>query len=141
MPELIRFGVSLNSELLERFDALNELKGYKTRSEAIRDLIREELVEQEWQGEDADRETVGVFSLVYDHHQNELSQVLNAIQHDHLELIVSSTHIHVDHHNCLEVIILRGSSQKIRQVTDRISSTRGVKHGKLIMTSTGSDLK
>lgn len=141
MPELIRFGVSLNSELLERFDVLNELKGYKTRSEAIRDLIREELVEQEWQGEDADRETVGVFSIIYDHHQNELSQVLNGIQHDHLELIVSTTHIHVDHHNCLEVIILRGSSQRIRQVTDRIASTRGVKHGKLIMTSTGSDLK
>jgi CopG family nickel-responsive transcriptional regulator len=141
MPELIRFGVSLNSDLLKQFDALIEAKGYKTRSEAIRDLIREDLVEQEWQGRDSNRETVGVFSLVYDHHQNELSNVLNRIQHDNLELIVSTTHIHVDHHNCLEVIILRGSSRKIQDVTNRLSSTRGVMHSKLIMTSTGSDLK
>jgi CopG family transcriptional regulator, nickel-responsive regulator len=139
MPGVTRFGVSLGNELLEKFDSLNQVKGYKNRSEAIRDLIRDELVEQEWQEGDQ-QETVGVYSLVYDHHQNELSRILNGIQHDHLELIVSTTHIHVDHHNCLEVIILRGSSERIREVTNRLGSTRGVKNGKLIMTSTGSDL-
>lgn len=140
MPEIIRFGVSLDTQLLEKFDALNSEKGYKNRSEAIRDLIRNELVEQEWTG-DENGETVGVFSLVYDHHRNEISQELNHIQHESLELIVSTTHVHVDFHNCLEVIILRGSSRKIREVTNRLGSTRGVKHGKLIMTSTGSGLK
>ena len=138
MSKVTRFGVSLNSELLKKFDTLNETKGYKTRSESIRDLIRDELVSQEWI--DKDEETVGVFSLVYNHHQNELSQVLNHIQHENLDIIVSSTHIHVDQHNCLEVIILRGSSEKIRKITYGLSSTRGVKHGKLIMTSTGSKL-
>jgi len=138
MSDITRFGVSLNSELLKKFDTLNEAKGYKTRSEAIRDLIREELVTQEWA--DKEHETVGVFSLVYDHHQSELSRILNHIQHENLDIIVSSTHIHVDHRNCLEVIILRGSSEKIRQITNKLSSTRGVKHGKLIMTSTGSKL-
>lgn len=138
MSKVTRFGVSLNSELLKKFDALNETKGYQTRSEAIRDLIRDELVSQEWAGKSG--ETVGVFSLVYDHHQNELSHVLNHIQHDNLDIIVSTTHIHVDHHNCLEVIILRGDSEKIRDIANKLASTRGVKHGKLIMTSTGSEL-
>lgn len=141
MSEITRFGVSLNSELLEKFDALNDSKGYKTRSEAIRDLIRDELVSHEWDGkEDKNEETIGVLSMIYDHHQNELSRELNHHQHQHLDLIVSSTHIHVDHHNCLEVIILKGRSDDIRRITDKLSSTRGVKHTKLIMTSTGSAL-
>ncbi|MCP4158286.1 MAG: nickel-responsive transcriptional regulator NikR [bacterium] len=138
MSKVTRFGVSLNSELLNKFDTLNDSKGYKTRSEAIRDLIRDELVSEEWTGKV--EETVGVFSLIYDHHQNELSTILNHIQHEHLDIIVSSTHIHVDHHNCLEVIILKGKSDKILEVSNKLSSTRGVKHGKLNMTSTGSKL-
>ncbi len=142
MSDITRFGVSLNSELLQKFDHLNETKGYKTRSEAIRDLIRDELVTQEWQDDsNKDAETVGVFSLVYDHHQNDLSQNLNAVQHEYLDVIISSTHVHVDHHNCLEVIILRGKSESIRNVSAKLGSTRGVKHGKLIMTTTGSSLE
>lgn len=133
-----RFGVSLDSTLLTTFDQLIESKGYQNRSEAIRDLIRDKLVEHQWSS--SSEETVGVFSFVYDHHQNELSQALNNIQHQHLDIIVSSTHVHVDHHNCLEVIILKGSSTKIRSITDKLASTRGVKHGKLIMTSTGAQL-
>ena len=139
MSKVIRFGVSLDSDLLKKFDDIIKSKGYKNRSEAIRDLIREELVSKEWG--DKNKETVGVFSLVYDHHQNELSHVLNNIQHDSLDIVRSSTHVHIDHHNCLEVIILKGKSSEIKKLTDELASTRGIKHGKLIMTSTGSDLK
>ena len=139
MSKITRFGVSLESMLLEKFDRLNTQKGYKNRSEAIRDLIREKLVSEEWGS--SEHETVGVFSLVYDHHQRELNKILNHIQHQYLEVIVSSTHVHIDHHNCLEVIILRGKTDIIKKITDQLASTRGVKHGKLIMTSTGSDLK
>jgi CopG family nickel-responsive transcriptional regulator len=138
MSKITRFGVSLESMLLEKFDRLNSQKGYKNRSEAIRDLIREKLVSEEWGS--SEHETVGVFSLVYDHHQRELNKILNHIQHQYLEVIVSSTHVHIDHHNCLEVIILRGKTDVIKKITDQLASTRGVKHGKLIMTSTGSDL-
>jgi len=138
MSGITRFGVSLPSTLLEKFDRLIEERGYKNRSEAIRDLIRERMVAEEWAA--ADRETVGVFSLVYNHEQRELNQILTNIQHRYVDIIVSSTHIHIDHHNCLEVIILKGQSSLIKKITDELASTRGVKHGKLIMTSTGSGL-
>ncbi len=138
MSQLTRFGVSVESGLLEKFDRHIEEKSYKNRSEAIRDLIREKLISEEWAASDS--ETVGVFSLVYDHHQRDLNKTLNEIQHQHVEVIVSSTHVHIDHHNCLEVIILRGKSSIIKKITHQLSSTRGVKHGQLIMTSTGSDI-
>lgn len=140
MSKITRFGVSLESSLLEKFDRLNEQKGYKNRSEAIRDLIREKMVSEEWESSDPEHETVGVFSLVYDHHQRDLNKTLNSIQHKHVDVIVSSTHVHIDHHNCLEVIILRGKRDVIRKISDELASTRGVKHGKLITTSTGTDL-
>lgn len=138
MSKITRFGVSLETSLLEKFDDLNQRTGYKNRSEAIRDLIREKLVSEEWSAED--NVTVGVYSLVYDHHQRDLNKVLNNIQHKFLDVIVSSTHVHIDHHNCLEVIILKGKTSIIKQITSELSATRGVKHGKLIMTSTGSQL-
>lgn len=138
MSELIRFGVSLPSTLLEKFDKLIDQAGYQSRSEAIRDLIREKIVSEEWAS--ADQETVGVFSLVFDHEQRELNKTLTRIQHRYVDYIISSTHIHIDHHNCLEVIILRGKSSIIKKITDELGSTRGVKHGKLIMTSTGSNI-
>lgn len=138
MSEITRFGVSLKSTLLEKFDRLIEQTGYKNRSEAIRDLIRERMITEEWAS--SEQETVGVFSLVYNHEQRELNKILNNIQHRYVDIIVSSTHIHIDHHNCLEVIILRGKSSLIKKITDELASTRGVKHGKLIMTSTGSNI-
>jgi len=138
MGNLKRFGVSLNSDLLTKFDKLIDNKGYGNRSEAIRDLIREELVSEEWKS--GNKETVGVFSLVYDHHESDISQLINNIQHNNLNIIRSSTHVHIDHHNCLEVIILKGKSKEIKKLTDQLSSTKGIKHGKLIMTSTGSGL-
>lgn len=140
MSKITRFGVSLESSLLEKFDRLNEQKGYKNRSEAIRDLIREKMVTEEWASSDSAHETVGVFSLVYDHHQRDLNQTLNGIQHRYVDVIVSSTHVHIDHHNCLEVIILRGKQDIIKKISDELASTRGVKHGKLITTSTGENL-
>jgi len=135
MSKITRFGVSLDSELLRRFDALIGKLGYGNRSEAIRDLIRDRLAIKDWESEKA--ETVGVLALVYDHETRELTENLNAIQHRHIDLVVASTHIHLDAHNCLEVIILKGSSGLIRKISDRLLITKSVKHGGLIRTTTG----
>lgn len=138
MGETIRFGVSLDLDLLSRFDQLCSDKSYQTRSEAIRDLIRNALVQQQW--EDETQENVGVLSLVYDHHQSDLTQKLTRIQHDALELVITSLHVHLDHDNCLEVLILRGPGRDIRHTAQKLSSTKGVKHGNLNMATTGKDL-
>ena len=138
MKKVTRFGVSLEAELLEKFDALVEKIGYRSRSEALRDLIRERLVSEEWKEEE--KETVGILGLVFGHEKRELTETLTRIQHQYLDMIISSTHIHLDHHNCLEVIILRGKSTLIKKVTDDLLSTRSVKHGKLLMTTTGSGI-
>ena len=135
--ELARFGVSVDSELLERFDELISSKGYKNRSEAIRDLIRDYLVEYEWE---EDVETMGAITMVYDHHKRELSESLISLQHDYHSSIISSTHIHIDEHNCLEVVVVRGKGSMVKEIADKLISTRGVKHGKLAMTTTGKNL-
>ena len=137
MKELIRFGVSISSGLLDKFDELIETKGYVNRSEAIRDLIRDYLVEHEWE---KDAETMGAVTLVYDHHMRELTESLTALQHDFHSSVISSMHVHVDEHNCLEVIVIRGKGSKVKEIADRLISTKGVKHGKLTMTTTGRDL-
>ena len=138
MGKVVRFGVSVEGELLKKFDRLIDNTGYSNRSEAIRDLIRERLVRKEW--EDKDKETVGILGLVYDHEKRELTENLTRIQHEHLHATIASTHIHLDHHNCLEVIILKGKSGFIRKIADQLLSTKSVKHGELIMTSTGTDV-
>lgn len=138
MGKTIRFGVSLDIDLLTRFDDLCREKSYQTRSEAIRDLIRNALVQKEW--EDGGEETVGVLSLVYDHHHSDLSQKLTEIQHQALDVIVTSMHIHLDHHNCLEVLVLRGSGQTIRETSQKLISTKGVKHGSLNLTTSGREI-
>jgi CopG family transcriptional regulator, nickel-responsive regulator len=134
----IRFGVSLDSDLLDKFDTLTEERCYQTRSEAIRDLIRGCLVEKEW--EDLGKEIVGTVTLIYDHHQQDLAQKLTEIQHDALECIVTSLHVHLDHHNCMEVLVLRGPGEQVRSLAQRLSSTKGVKHGKLSLATMGKDL-
>ena len=139
MDIITRFGVSLKTDLLEKFDSLIEKTGYSSRSEAIRDLIRERLVSEEWK--DEDKETVGILGLVYNHEIRELTETLTKIQHRYINIIVSSTHIHLDHHNCLEVVVLRGKSSLIKRIADELLSTRRVKHGKLIMTTTGSEIE
>jgi len=138
MGKTIRFGVSLNSDLLEQFDHLCDEKSYPNRSEAIRDLIRAVLVEKEQQANET--EIAAVLSLVYDHHVSDLSQRLVEIQHDEHEVILTTVHVHLDHHNCLEVLILKGAGDAIRRLADRLIATKGVKHGKLTLTTTGQKL-
>jgi CopG family transcriptional regulator, nickel-responsive regulator len=138
MSELVRFGVSIGTDLLGRFDKLIESKNYANRSEAIRDLIRQNLVAEKWKS--SDKETVGVISLVYDHHQRELTEALTAMQHDFSEGAVSSLHVHLDHHHCLEVIVVRGEASAVKKLADRLIGVRGVLHGGLFPTSTGNEL-
>ena len=135
MSELIRFGVSIENHLLEKFDRLIQQRNYSNRSEAIRDLIRNELVQQEWKDEEA--EAVGTVTIIYDHHVRDLSSILTAVQHDFNEQIISTMHVHLDHHNCLEVLAVRGRTKTIRQIADALISIKGVKHGKLVMTTRG----
>jgi CopG family nickel-responsive transcriptional regulator len=138
MSGLMRFGVSIDSQLIKKFDALVARKGYATRSEAIRDMIRDSLVEQEWESED--RETVGTITIVYNHHTRELEHALTDMQHKSFHQIVSTLHVHLDAHNCLEVLVVKGMSREIRKIADRLIGTRGVKHGKLTTTTTGKEL-
>ena len=138
MSSLTRFGVSIDSQLIKKFDALIAKKGYTTRSEAIRDMIRDNLVEEEWAAED--RETVGTITLVYNHHTRELDHALTDLQHRSYHQIISALHVHLDAHNCLEVLVVKGKSREIRTIADRLIGTRGVKHGKLTTTTTGKEL-
>ena len=137
--KVARFGVSMDPELRDKFDRLIGQKGYANRSEAVRDLVREHLVEKEWQ--EVKGEVVGTVTLIYDHHVHDLSDKLTDLQHDHYRNIISSTHIHLDEHNCLEVLIVRGKSRDVRKIADKLIATKGVKHGKLVMTTTGKELK
>jgi len=137
MQKLARFGVSLDQELLEKFDRLIKERDYTCRSEAFRDLIRQELVEKQWQeGE----EIAGAITLIYDHHKRELVNKLMDIQHDFGGLIISSQHIHLDHNNCLEIIAVKGSAKKVQKLADSLKSVKGVKHGTLSMSTTGRDI-
>ncbi|WP_027716714.1 nickel-responsive transcriptional regulator NikR [Desulfuromonas sp. TF] len=138
MAELTRFGISIDDRLLKRFDALIAEKGYGNRSEAIRDLIRGALVEEQWARED--EETVGTVTLVYDHHTRDLSDKLTEQQHSHHDAIVSALHVHLDAHNCLEVVVVRGKAGEVRRLADELIGTKGVKHGKLVMSTTGREL-
>jgi len=139
MTELVRFGVSMNEQLLKMFDKKIVARGYVNRSEAVRDLIRNRLVEMEW--EDENQEVTGTITLVYDHHVRGLSHLLTELQHNWHELILAATHVHLDHHNCLEVLVVKGPAGKAREVADRLVGVKGVKHGQLTITSTGQSLK
>ncbi len=135
---LRRFSVSLEEELLEQFDAYIRERGYVNRSEAMRDLIRKEFISEQWE---QDGEVAGVVTLVYDHHQAQLQEKITEIQHEYYTLITSTTHVHRDHDNCLEVIIVKGKASRIKELAERIIAMRGVKNGKLTMTSTGHHLR
>jgi CopG family nickel-responsive transcriptional regulator len=138
MPHVVRFSASLDADLLERFDQATGRRGYSNRSEALRDLIRDALVREEWQG---DAEIVGTVTLVYDHHTRELADRLTRTQHDHHDIILSAMHVHLDHDNCLEVIAVQGRASVVQSVADALVGTRGVKHGKLTATTTGRTLR
>jgi CopG family nickel-responsive transcriptional regulator len=134
---LKRFSVSLEEDLLEKFDASISSHHYSNRSEAIRDLIRRELVNEEWE---QDSEVVGVVSLVYNHHQSQLQERITDLQHHYYRLITSTTHVHMEHHNCLEVTIVKGRASMVRELAEELIALRGVKNGNLTMTSTGGHL-
>jgi CopG family transcriptional regulator, nickel-responsive regulator len=138
MADLVRFGVSIPDDLLEKFDVLIAEQGYTNRSEAIRDLIRNRFVEDEWSRSAED--VVGTVTVVYNHEQSELAQKLTEIQHRKHDLIISSVHVHLDQHNCLEVLIMRGAPAEVKKAGELLISTRGVKHGKITMTTTGKEL-
>lgn len=138
MGNLVRTGVSLEHELLEKFDAAIAGKGYQNRSEAIRDLIRDSLVAEEIDG---NKVVVGTLTIVYDHHRPNLTERLVQAQHHAGGAVLAATHVHLDHHNCLEVIIMKGRGGDLKYLADGILSLRGVKHGQLVITSTGKHLK
>src|SRR6202140_4999042 len=139
MSELARIGVAIDSLLLQKFDHLIEQRGYTNRSEAFRDLIRDELVEKTW--ESPDSSVVGTVTLVYDHHVRMLSEKLTDIQHDFHRSILSTLHVHLDHDHCLEVLVVRGKSADVRKVADVLISTKGVKHGRLSLSTSGAELE
>jgi CopG family nickel-responsive transcriptional regulator len=139
MSGLSRIGVAIDSGLLDKFDRLIGQRGYTNRSEAFRDLIRDELVEKTW--ESPESVVVGTVTLVYDHHVRLLNEKLTSIQHDHHHAILSTLHVHLDHDNCLEVLVVRGRAGEVRKVADALISTKGVKHGRLTITTSGAELK
>jgi CopG family nickel-responsive transcriptional regulator len=139
MGTLARFSVAMDEDLLARFDDLVARRGVAVnRSEAVRDLVRDALVDAEW--EDSAEEIVGTVTMVFDHHTSDLSDKLDALQHAHHERIVSSMHVHLDAHNCLEVIVVKGTSEQVRAIADGLLGTKGVKHGKLVSTTAGRHL-
>ncbi|WP_297065704.1 nickel-responsive transcriptional regulator NikR [Thermococcus sp.] len=136
--KVVRFGVSVPEELLEKFDRIIERKGYVNRSEAIRDLMRDFIIRHEW--ETGDSEVAGTITMLYNHDEADVVKELLDLQHEYLEEIISSIHVHMDEHNCLEVVLVKGKASRIKEIADRLLSLKGVKHGKLVMTGTGKEL-
>jgi|UniRef100_A0A7V5N201 CopG family nickel-responsive transcriptional regulator len=138
MEKLARFGISIPEELLKAFDEYIERKHYANRSEAIRDLIRQKLVEEEWK--ESKEEVIGVITYLYDHHKRELTDKIIEIQHDHYNKIITTQHIHVDHERCLEAILVRGKANEIKDLADKIQAQKGVLHLNLALTTLGKSL-
>jgi CopG family transcriptional regulator, nickel-responsive regulator len=132
MEKITRFGVSIEPSLLEKFDRLMKKKRYSNRSEAIRDLIRQHLVREH--AKDPTATVIGTLTMVYDHHTGPLTDRLLEIQHNHHQEILTTTHIHIDHKTCLEVLVLKGKTRNIRTLADTITALKGIKHGELVIT-------
>lgn len=131
----VRFGVSMNRDLLKKFDALINELGLANRSEALRHLVRERLAEKEWDAPDL--EIIGTVTLVYNHEVRELTERLTELQHQFHRQIISTMHIHLDHHNCLEILAIKGRGREVKEIAERLLSTKGIKLGKLTTTTTG----
>lgn len=138
MSDLERYTITMPRELFVAFDERNERKGYRNRSEAIRDLVRDALIQEAWTN--PDERVAATVTLVYDHHTRALSDKITDVQHDFGEQIVSTLHVHLDHHNCLEVIVLRGTARQIHAAADALSCIKGVKHSRLTLTTEGKGL-
>ncbi len=134
MSDIVRFGISLENELLDNFDNLIKRRKYSNRSEAIRDLIRQELLKRDLE---EDREVAGAITFIYDHHQRNLLNKIIDVQHDYQDIIQSSQHVHLDHHNCLEIIAVKGNSKEVNKLSDTLKALKGVMHGSLSMSGTG----
>ena len=137
MSELSRFGISIDKKLLDRFDRLIREKKYTNRSEAFRDLIRQELVKREWK---EGREVAGAITFVYDHHYREILNKIVDTQHHFQKIIISTQHIHLDHENCLEIVAVKGSPRMVQELADSLKAIKGVRHGTLSMSSTGKGI-
>ena len=135
---VVRFSVSVPKELAKQLDQMTREKGYDNRSLAIADMIRAHLVEHRQQKSDA--VIAGSITLVYDHHQHHLQDLLTDLQHDHQKIIIATMHVHLDHDNCLEILAVKGDAREIKHLSDEMIAAKGVKHGKLTITSTGKDL-
>jgi CopG family nickel-responsive transcriptional regulator len=140
MGDLSRFGVSVEDELLQSFDELIASQGYANRSEALRDLMRDALVKAKLNDAPDTGEVLGTLTLVYDHHASELSDRMSDLQHEYFNLIVSVLHVHVNHDDCMEVIVLRGETGDVRSIAESLLSLKGVKHGKLFLTLSAREI-
>ncbi len=140
MNKLQRFGITVPEHLLNEYDRMLSEKGYKNRSEAIRDLIREKLVEEAWNKRHSTEIVAGTMALVYDHHAKGLSDTLIALQHEYYDIIMATIHIHLDTNNCLEVLVLKGEAWKLQRLGNQLSALRGIKHSKLTFSTTGATL-
>ena len=138
MSGLFRFGVSLDKALLDKFDRYIRERNYSNRSEAFRDLIRQELIKKEWQEGD---DVAGAITLIYDHHRRDLLGKITDLQHDYQKVIISTQHIHLDHDNCLEIIAVRGRAREVARLADTLKSIKSVKHVTLSMSSTGENIE
>lgn len=129
---IVRFGVSIEPDLLKKYDRVIKKEGYSNRSEALRDLIRKNIIIEK--NKNPDEQAIGTLTMIYDHHVGSLTDKLLYLQHDHAKDILVSTHVHIDHHNCLEVLILKGKTGKIQKLADNIRSLKGIKHGEIVIT-------
>jgi CopG family nickel-responsive transcriptional regulator len=132
VEKITRFGVSIEPELLKKFDKMIKKEGYENRSEAIRDLIRKNLIEDK--SKNPDEKVIGTLTMIYDHHTGNLANKLMDLQHNHTNEILSTTHIHIDHNNCLEVLIIKGNSGRVQKLADSIKALKGIKNGELVIT-------
>ena len=136
MSELTRISISLESDLLEQFDRQASEQGYPTRSEALKALMHNSLVERDWS---SNREVAGAVTLVYDHHRRGISDRITRVQHDYVSLVVSTQHVHLDHDNCLEIVVVKGLASRIGELVAALRSIKGLKHSALVMSSTGEE--
>jgi CopG family nickel-responsive transcriptional regulator len=139
MSELVRLSISLERPLADRLERLVASRNYTNRSEFVRDMIREELVEQQWA--DEHQEVIATITLIYDHHARQLADKLTDIQHDHHDAILATTHVHLTHDLCAEMIMVRGGAARVRALADTLRQQRGVLHAALGMSSTGEPLR
>ncbi|ENO11830.1 transcriptional regulator, CopG family [Thermoplasmatales archaeon SCGC AB-539-C06] len=130
--KITRFGVSIEPDLIKKFDKVIKKEGYTNRSEAIRDLIRKDLIEDK--NKNPDEEAIGTLTMIYDHHVGSLTDRLLDLQHDHTKEILVSTHVHIDRNNCLEILVLKGENWQIQKLADNIRSLKGIKNGELVIT-------